>query len=125
LTAEVDGRIIQGVVQETEEAKTDYDEAMRSGHTAFLVEEKLPDVFKVRNMNVVYSNENVIQILQAKVGNLAAGSGAKIRITYVTELKVEGGEIKFYLPTAIAPRYIPTTDTSSLAGNLASIKYTS
>ncbi len=65
------------------------------------------------------------QIFQAKVGNLAAGSGAKIRITYVTELKVEGGEIRFYLPTTIAPRYIPTSDTSSVAANLASIKYTS
>jgi len=76
-------------------------------------------------MNVVYSNEILVQILQAKVGNLPAGLGAKIRITYVTELKVEGGEIRFYLPTTIAPRYIPTTDTSSVAANLASIKYTS
>ena len=59
------------------------------------------------------------------MGNLAAGSGAKIRITYVTELKVEGGEIRFYLPTTIAPRYIPATDTSSVAADLASIKYTS
>ena len=63
--------------------------------------------------------------MQAKVGNLAAGSGAKSRITYVTELKVEGGEIRFYLPTIIAPRYIPTTDTSSVAADLESIKYTS
>jgi len=46
-TAEVDGRLIEGVVKETEEAKSDYEEAMRTGHTAFLVEEKLPDVFKV------------------------------------------------------------------------------
>lgn len=46
-TAEVDGRLIEGVVKETEEAKADYEEATRTGHTAFLVEEKLPDVFKV------------------------------------------------------------------------------
>ena len=60
------------------------------------------------------------------MGNLAPGSGAKIRITYVTELKVEGGgEIRFYLPTTIAPRYIPATDTSSVAADFASIKYTS
>jgi hypothetical protein len=60
---------------------------------------------------------------KAKVGNLAPGSGAKIRLTYVTELKVEGKEIRFYLPTTIAPRYIPTTDKSSTAADLASIKY--
>ncbi|XP_046649139.1 von Willebrand factor A domain-containing protein 5A-like [Daphnia pulicaria] len=104
-TAEVDGRVIEGVVKETEQAKTDYDEAIKSGHSAFLVEEKLPDVFK------------------AKVGNLAPGSGAKIRLTYVTELKVEGKEIRFYLPTTIAPRYIPPTDKSSTAADLATIKY--
>ena len=46
-TAEVDGRLIEGVVKETEEAKADYEDAIRTGHTAFLVEEKLPDVFKV------------------------------------------------------------------------------
>ena len=67
-TAEVDGRTIQGVVKETEEAQTDYDEAIRSGHTAFLVEEKLPDVFKVGEMNVVYLNSN-------KILNFAGQSG--------------------------------------------------
>ncbi|KZS05848.1 Uncharacterized protein APZ42_030786 [Daphnia magna] len=105
-TAEVDGRVIEGVVKETKEAREDYDEAIQSGHSAFLVEEKLPDVFK------------------AKVGNLAAGSGAKISLTYVTELKVEGKEIRFYLPTTIAPRYVPSSDKSSTAADLASIQYT-
>ncbi len=46
-TAEVDGRNIEGVVKETEKARTDYEQAIQSGHSAFLVEEKLPDVFKV------------------------------------------------------------------------------
>lgn len=105
-TAEVDGRVIEGVVKETKEAREDYDKAIQSGHSAFLVEEKLPDVFK------------------AKVGNLAAGSGAKISLTYVTELKVEGKEIRFYLPTTIAPRYVPSSDKSSTAADLASIQYT-
>lgn len=63
-------------------------------------------------------------MVKAKVGNLAAGSGAKIRLTYVTELKVEGGEIRFYLPTTIAPRYIPSSDNSSAAADLAKINYT-
>lgn len=46
-TAEVDGRVIQGVVKETEEARHDYQTALQSGQSAFLLEEKLPDVFKV------------------------------------------------------------------------------
>ena len=46
-TAEVDGRYIEGIVLETEEARTNYEYAIQNGHSAFLVEEKLPDVFKV------------------------------------------------------------------------------
>ena len=41
-------------MKETAKAKTDYDEALKSGHSAFLVEEKLPDVFKVDNCHVEY-----------------------------------------------------------------------
>ena len=41
-------------MKEKAEAKTDYDEALKSGHSAFLVEEKLPDVFKVDNCHVEY-----------------------------------------------------------------------
>ena len=46
-TAEVEGRNIEGIVKETEKARIDYEHAIQSGHAAFLVEEKLPDVFKV------------------------------------------------------------------------------
>lgn len=46
--AEIDGRVIEGVVKETKEAQEDYQQAIQSGQTAFLLEEKLPDVFKVR-----------------------------------------------------------------------------
>ena len=66
----------------------------------------------------------VFILIKAKVGNLASGAGAKIRLTYITELKVEGGEIRFYLPTTIAPRYVPANDNSSAAADLASINYT-
>ena len=62
--------------------------------------------------------------MQAKVGNLAPGSGAEIQITYVTELKVENDEVRFFLSTTIAPRYVPANDTSSAAADLASINYT-
>ena len=46
-SARVDGRIIEGVVKENEQAQTDYDQAIQSGRAAFMVEQKLPDVFKV------------------------------------------------------------------------------
>jgi von Willebrand factor A domain-containing protein 5 len=98
--------VIEGVVKETEEAKEDYDQAIRSGRSAFMMEETLPDVFK------------------AKLGNLPPGSDAKIRLSYITELKVENGEIRFYLPTTIAPRYVPASDITKAASELASVPYT-
>jgi len=58
------------------------------------------------------------------VGNLAAGKTAKIELTYITELKVERGMIRFYLPTTIAPRYIPAEDDSTAAATLEFITYT-
>lgn len=59
------------------------------------------------------------------MGNLAPGSGARIRISYVAELKVEpGGDIRFYLPTTIAPRYTPGSDNSSVASDLKNVNYT-
>ena len=48
--AEMDGRIIKGVVKETKQAKEDYEDAIATGYSAFLLEEKLADVFKVLSL---------------------------------------------------------------------------
>ena len=49
-SAKVDGRQIQDVVKETVEAEADYDEALRSGKSAFMMQEKLADVFMVSSL---------------------------------------------------------------------------
>ena len=59
-TAEVDGRIIEGVVKETKEAKDDYRKAMKTGRSAFLVEETLPDVFKVAYITIMRKQTIII-----------------------------------------------------------------
>jgi len=43
---------------------------------------------------------------------MAAKSSANIRFKYVTELKMEGDELRFMLPWTIAPRYVPAKDES-------------
>jgi len=48
--AEMDGRIIKGVVKETKQAKEDYEDAIATGYSAFLLDEKLTDVFKVLSL---------------------------------------------------------------------------
>jgi len=63
------------------------------------------------------------RILQAELGNLAAGMRAKIHLTYKTELKVVNGEICFFLPTTIAPIYVPVEDKSSVTATSASTNH--
>jgi poly [ADP-ribose] polymerase len=46
--AEIEGRRVVGKVKEKEEAKQEYDDAIRHGQTAALLEKKKPDIFKVR-----------------------------------------------------------------------------
>lgn len=90
--AQVDSRLIEGVVRETEDAQEAYDLAVESGHASFFLRETLPDVFK------------------AKVGRLSTGSSAEIRLTYITQLKIESGQIRFVLPKIIMPHSSTSVD---------------
>ena len=94
-----------------EEAKADYDEAVNSGLSAFLLEESgRPDVFQI------------------SVGRLAPGATATILITYITEVPLDEvtgkSKARLTIPTTIAPKYVPPTDDDSVAAKkLASIDY--
>ncbi len=90
--AVIDGVHVVGRVKEREEAFEDYDDAMEAGYGAYLLDEERPDVFT------------------ASIGNLPPGAEVSIRITYVTELQLEGNDIRFVLPTTISPRYAPAED---------------
>ena len=77
-----------------EEAKADYDEAVNSGLSAFLLEESgRPDVFQI------------------SVGRLAPGATATILITYITEVPLDEvtgtSKARLTIPTTIAPKYVP------------------
>jgi hypothetical protein len=88
----VDGTLVVGEVKEREAAFRRYDEAMERGDGAFLLDEERADVF------------------QASVGNLPPGKEALLRITYVSELAVDGKGLRFTVPTTVAPRYAPAED---------------
>jgi hypothetical protein len=89
---EIDGERLVGRVEERERAFETYDEALTAGHGAYLLDEERADIFT------------------ASVGNLPPGKEAVLRITTVSELPLEGDDIRFTLPTAIAPRYAPAED---------------
>ena len=68
--AVVEGRRVVGKVKEKQEARKEYRSAVAQGRTAMKVEEVKAD------------------ILELKVGRLAAGSGCKVTLTYLLEADV-------------------------------------
>uniref|UniRef100_A0A3Q1CK67 VIT domain-containing protein n=1 Tax=Amphiprion ocellaris TaxID=80972 RepID=A0A3Q1CK67_AMPOC len=79
-------------VKEKQEAREEYDDSLSSGQQAFLLEEseQSPDIFSM------------------KVGGLAPGESASIRLEYVTELAVQADDgLRFCLPAVLNPRYQP------------------
>jgi hypothetical protein len=92
----IDGTIVIGEVHEREKAFEMYDDALTQGHGAFLLDEERPDVF------------------QASIGNLAPGREVLVRLTYVTELTVDEGRLRFVIPTTVSPRYAPDKDRTGM-----------
>ena len=90
--AMVDGTLVVGEVHERDKAFEMYDDAMEQGHGAFLLDEERPDVF------------------QASIGNLPPGKEVTVKLTYVSELAVDEGRLRFVIPTTVSPRYAPAQD---------------
>ncbi|KAG0626186.1 hypothetical protein M758_2G109000 [Ceratodon purpureus] len=98
--AEVGGRKIVGKVAEKVVAREEYEEAVREGKTASLLEQEKPDVF------------------QASIGNIPPGKTISICITLVSEMKHDAGEnqVRFVLPTTVAPRHDSSFNMPDFSG---------
>jgi Ca-activated chloride channel family protein len=81
-------KVFTGVVEETDRAIRQYDDAIAEGHGAYLLEQHRPDVFSVR------------------VGNLKPRQAVTVRLTYVSDLVAVDRSIRLAFPTTIAPRYV-------------------
>ena len=57
-------------------------------------------------------------MFQASVGNLPPGKEVLLKLTYVTELTVAGGGLRFSIPTTVSPRYAPAEDHRASAGRM-------
>lgn len=80
---------IYGEIMEKAKAFREYDAAVRSGDSAFLLESHRPDIFQV------------------SLGNIAPGEEISITISYLQEIEVTDKVLRWILPTVVAPRYIP------------------
>ncbi|VTJ89610.1 Hypothetical predicted protein [Marmota monax] len=81
----INGKHIVGEIKEKEEAQREYREAVSQGHGAYLMDQDAPDVFTV------------------SVGNLPAQAKVLIKITYITELSIQGSVAVFFMPATVAP----------------------
>ena len=98
LEAVIDGRRIRAEVKEKEEAKEMYDDALASGLTAALGEEKSGDIFSLA------------------LGNLPPQADAELRLKMVSELPLEAGSeaVRFSLPSVLKQRYTPAGSSDPL-----------
>ncbi|CAF3825163.1 unnamed protein product [Adineta steineri] len=92
-TARIDDRQIEAQLKEKKEAQKEYNDALQQGHGAYLLEQ----------------HENSQDNFIINVGALPPGKECHITISYVTELDLvkNGTNIRFVIPTTIAPRYNP------------------
>jgi Ca-activated chloride channel family protein len=82
-------RVVEGKVEEYDEAFREYDDAIIDGNGAYLLDEERPNIFTL------------------SVGNLNPGMKAAITVRFVTMLECRGDSVRFFLPTTISPRYVP------------------
>ena len=84
---EIGDRKLAGTVVEKSEAERRYEDAITDGDAAVLLEQAQPGLYT------------------ASVGNLLPGETATIRFRYGLLLRWNGDQVRFAMPTAIAPRY--------------------
>ncbi len=92
-------RIIEGEIQEKEEARATYEAAREAGQRASLVEQERPNMFTT------------------SVANIGPKETIIIEISYLEMLSYDAGKFSMRFPLAITPRYIPG---EPLENNLAS-----
>jgi len=96
---ECNGRKVQGVVKEREEAFRQYDDAVTAGHGAALLDQERPNVFT------------------AQVGNLLPNEETLVEVEFLQAIQVEEGSVRWMLPTLVAPRYIPGSAQGDRTGH--------
>lgn len=87
LSATLGERELEGRVVEKQQANREYEEAIAAGDSAILVERTHDG------------------LLTANIGNLRPGETISVRLKFAEWLAFNGNDVRFRMPTAIAPRY--------------------
>ena len=89
MTMKIGERTIVGVMKRRAEARAIYEQAIRQGQTASLLEQERPNIFT------------------QSVGNIKPNAEIYIEISYVDVLSYDTGTYEFHFPMVVGPRYIP------------------
>ena len=87
MTMRIGERVITARIEERQEARRQYAQALQSGRTASLLEQQRPNVF------------------QMNVANILPGDEIKVELVYSELLVPERGVYEFVYPTVVGPRY--------------------
>ncbi|MCL6415262.1 marine proteobacterial sortase target protein [Aestuariirhabdus sp. Z084] len=82
-------RVIEGEIQEKNQAKATYAKARAAGKAAGLVERHRPNLFS------------------SKVANIPPGAKIRVEISYLQPVTYDSGHYSLLMPMTLTPRYIP------------------
>ncbi|XP_053497489.1 von Willebrand factor A domain-containing protein 5A isoform X2 [Ictalurus furcatus] len=104
-SAKIADQEIVAEVQEKQEAREQYDDAVSSGQQAFLLEE----------------SEESVDVFKMSVGSLPPGQSAAVTFIYITELSVQADHsLQFCLPAVLNPRYTPAGSGGGIVSEIKS-----
>ncbi len=92
-------RIIEGEIQEKEQARATFERAKAAGQRTTLVEQQRPNLFR------------------QQVANIGPGETIEIRIGYSQSIVYDSGEFRLRMPMTLTPRYIPGVSRADLLEN--------
>jgi Ca-activated chloride channel family protein len=97
----IGGRVIEGKVQEKQQARRTYETAKQAGQKAALIEQKRPNMF----IN--------------SVANIGPGETIIIQIEYQDKVRQQDGRYSLHFPLVVAPRFSPDKNQLLLASQLS------
>jgi Ca-activated chloride channel family protein len=98
LKMQIGERLIEGRIQEKEEARRTYEKAKSEGRKAALVEQQRPNLFT------------------NSVAHIGPDEMVRITIEYQQALAYENGEYRLRFPLAVTPRYVPRLAAAAREG---------
>lgn len=80
-------KILKGVCKENEIAKREYQNALADGDSAYMMEQKTDNVFKI------------------SVGKIDVAEEVRVKICYIDKFQVVDNIIQIFIPTLVTPKY--------------------